>query len=232
MNSQTVHPYYLARRPLIMADFLESIVLARPDFERLLPGYSLDDMMPTVLAEFDRVLEALPYVGGAEGRMTPFFEQNTGIIAIGRVLRARGFPVAVISLVMRKIYLAKLSSLPEAERFELGRQWLSRESQAYLRTEALASTGRENPGDFVYEYVGPGRTEAGEPFQFGLDYRECGFCKLFKAGGDEDLLPAVCAMDREVYALRGVELLRSTTLAAGDSHCNFRFRAARADHKE
>nr|MDQ2877894.1 L-2-amino-thiazoline-4-carboxylic acid hydrolase [Pseudomonadota bacterium] len=91
---------------------------------------------------------------------------------------------------------------------------------------ALASQSGAHDGDFVYDYVGPGTTENGETYDFGLNYRQCGFCKLLGANGDDQLLPAICAMDEKVYALRGIELFRTTTIAAGDSHCNFRFRAA------
>jgi hypothetical protein len=44
--------------------------------------------------------------------------------------------------------------------------------------------------------------------------------------GDEDLLPHVCAVDFDAYALRGVALERKQTLAGGASHCDFLFRAA------
>ncbi len=218
-----VHPYYRERKPEIVAEFLTSLDVASPDFEDLMPGHSLTALTPRFLDELDQVLVTLPYVGGAEGRMTPFFERNAGVIALGRVLREMGVPIDAISTLMRKTYLSKLAGLPEAERLALGREWLSKESQAYLRQTALKSGERENPGDFVYHFVEAGLTPDGEPFEFGLNYSECGFCKLCKAGGDEDLLPSICAMDEEVYALRGIRLYRTTTLAGGDSQCNFRF---------
>ncbi|WP_037085083.1 L-2-amino-thiazoline-4-carboxylic acid hydrolase [Neorhizobium vignae] len=65
--------------------------------------------------------------------------------------------------------------------------------------------------------------EEGKPFEFGLNYTESGFCKLCNAVGDRDLLPFICAMDKDSYGIRGVELQRTTTLAGGHSHCNFRF---------
>lgn len=227
------HPYYAARRDMIAAEFEQSLTAASDEFARLLPHPSLDELRPLIFTEFDRVLTRLPYVGGSGGRMTPFFEANVGIIAIGRVLRRAGVSFAANSELMRHTYLAKLMKLPEDDRIELGRQWLSPESQRFLRSEAAQSEARENPGDFVYEYVKAGKTEDGESFEFGLNYHECGFCKLCASEGDEDLLPAICAMDKEVYAVRGVELFRSTTIASGGSRCDFRFRQrANVDHGE
>ena len=218
------HPYYAARRESIAADFDKSLTATRDEFARLLPHLSLDELRPLIFTEFDIVLGRLPYVGGASGRMTPFFESNVGIIALGRVLRLAGVPFAINSELMRHTYLAKLMSISEDQRIELGRQWLSPESQRFLQSEARQSEAREHSGDFVYEYVEAGQTEDGESFEFGLNYHECGFCKLCASEGDEDLLPAICAMDKEVYAVRGIELFRSTTIASGHSRCDFRFR--------
>jgi hypothetical protein len=225
MRSSELHPYYAARKPRIVADFLESLNLASATFAERLPEHSLEALTPLVLDEMERVFPTIPYVGGAEGRMTTFFEQNVGVIALGRVLRSLAIPIPTISQLLRTTFMSRLANLPDEERLALGRQWLSKENQAYLRTVSHESARRENPGDFVYEFVEPGLTEDGEPFDFGLDYHECGFCKLCKAGGDEDLLPMMCAMDDEVYGLRGIKLFRTTTLASGAKKCNFRFRA-------
>ncbi len=225
----TAHPYYLQRRPAIGSDFEESLRLASAEFEKLLPATPLKELMPRLLEELDRVLETLPYAGGASGRMTPFFEQAAGFFALGRVLRSIGVPMDTTAALMRASFLARLKELPQEQRTALGRQFLDANNQVYLRIAATASNARENPGDFVYQFVEPGRTEDGQPFEFGLDYSECGFCKLCKANGDEELLPVMCAMDKESYGLRGIELFRSTTLAGGDGKCNFRFRAAGTD---
>lgn len=227
MSGEATHPYYEERKALIVAEFGKSLDLVADHFARRLPQHPLSVLLPAVHEEMGRVFPIIPYVGGEEGRMTTFFEQNVGIIALGRVLRRLGVASDLISDLLRKTFMARLSSLPEAERFALGRQWLSAENQAYLRGTAVESEGRVNPGDFVYHFVEAGVTEEGEAFDFGLDYSECGFCKLCKSSGDEDLLPMMCAMDFEVYGLRGIELFRSTTLASGAKQCNFRFRAKR-----
>ena len=125
---------------------------------------------------------------------------------------------------MRQTFLSRLLGISQIQRLELGRQWLSEDNKAYLRDAALASDVGKSTGDFVYQFVEPGKVESGESFEFGLDYSECGFCKLCKANGDEELLPVMCAIDKEIYAIRGVELFRSTTLASGANRCDFRFR--------
>lgn len=219
-----MHPYYLERRSLIVASFDESLQLSAVLFEKLLPQHRLGDLRPLVLAEFDKVLDTLPYVGGDTGRMTPFFEQAAGFFALGRVLRSLGVSMETTAALMRRTFTARLMSLSQADRHDIGRHWLSPGNQEYLRAAALASDARTNPGDFVYQFVEAGKVASGESFEFGLNYSECGFCKLCKANGDEELFPVMCAMDSEIYAVRGVELFRSTTLASGGPHCDFRFR--------
>lgn len=227
-----MHLYYMQRRPLIVAAFEESLDRSAPLFESLVPEHPLAKLRPLVLVELDRVLATLPYVGGDSGRMTPFFEQAAGFFALGRVLRSLGVPMEATASLMRQAFLSRLMSLSRSQRLELGRQWLSEENQTYLRAVALASDEKENPGDFVYEFVEAGKVASGEAFEFGINYTECGFCKLCKANGDEELLPVMCAMDREIYAVRGVELFRSTTLASGGGHCDFRFRQLADQAKE
>lgn len=225
----TTHPYYEERRPAIVSDFEESLRLASAEFAKLLPQHPLEELTPRLLEELDQVLSTLPYVGGTAGRMTPFFEQAAGFFALGRVLRSMRVPMDTTATLMRASFMARLMKLSHEQRMALGRQWLAADNQAYLRVVAAASNDRENLGDFVYQFVEPGHTEDGRPFEFGLDYSECGFCKLCKANGDEELLPVMCAMDKESYGLRGIELFRSTTLAGGDEKCNFRFRPAGTD---
>lgn len=227
MTTPQPHPYYQARRPAIVADFVECLSSAAADFQSLVPQHPLDQLQPRVLEELDRVLATLPYVGGDTGRMTPFFEQSAGFFALGRVLRSLGVPMDTTAALMRKTFLARLLRLPPEQRLALGRDWVSPDNQAWLRVLARGSEERANPGDFVYQFVDRGITEDGEPFDFGLDYSECGFCKLCQANGDAELLPVMCSMDKESYSLRGIELFRSTTIASGGGRCNFRFRLAK-----
>lgn len=218
-----MHPYYAERQPAIEHDFERCFQVVRPDFERELPEHQIDELLPLFRAELQRRVASLPYVGGAQARMTPFFEQATGFFAVGRVLRSLGVPMDKTQLLMRKIFLVRLNSLSTAQRLALGKRWLSPENQAHLRAEAEASRLEQHPGDFVYRFVEAADTEAGENFTFGIDYTQCGFCKLAKAQQDEDLLPVMCSLDEEIYALRGVRLVRTMTIASGGSHCNFRF---------
>lgn len=233
MTDMAPHPYYLGQRAEIRKELEDRMLASRSEFDSQFPSPPFRTIVDLALKELDGVLPIVPYAGGDTGRMTPFFKQGAGVIALGRALRSLHAPQSVIGLLMRAVFLAKFYELREEERRDLGRSWLSSESQAYLRKEAERSQRRENPGDFVYQFVeGSDVGPEGRPFDFGLDYLECGFCKMCRTGGDEDLLPHICAMDKESYGIRGVDLQRSTTLAGGDAQCNFRFRLVESDDED
>lgn len=231
-----MHPYYADRADLIAQEFEQSLRLVWPRFEAALPGVTLDDLRPELQRQFDDVLASLPYVGGDDGRMTQYFESNTGVIALGRVLLKRGVARDVVADLLQDTFLAKLSHMDRDARLALGRDFMSKQNRDQLRLLARRSRDRQNPGDFVYTYVEAGEDADGEAFDFGLDYHECGFCKLCARTGDADILPMICGMDDTSYGLRGVQLKRTQTLASGASHCNFRYRlmpeAAEDDGKD
>jgi hypothetical protein len=74
--------------------------------------------------------------------------------------------------------------------------------------------------DFVYDFVEPG---PGDTFEFGINYKACGFCKFAARHGDREVLSNICGLDFDAYATRGIQLVRTQTLAGGGSHCDFRF---------
>jgi L-2-amino-thiazoline-4-carboxylic acid hydrolase len=147
-----------------------------------------------------------------------------GFMAISRVLRRHGVPAPVIGEIERETYQAQLLTVSEAERLATGRQFMSAENQALLREQAARSATESHQTefweDFVYDFVEP---DTGDSFEFGINYKACGFCKLAARHGDKDILPNICGLDFVAYAARGIRLERTQTLAGGASHCNFRF---------
>ncbi len=184
----------------------------------------IDGIRRDVMDEFEIVLTQMPYVGGATSRMSDFFMRLMGFMTISRVLRRHGVPLSVIGEIERETYKAQLLTVSEAERLAAGRQFMSLENQALLREQATQSASEshqtEFPEDFVYDFVEPGR---GDDFEFGINYKACGFCKFAARHGDKDILPNICGLDFDAYATRGIRLERTQTLAGGASHCNFRF---------
>ena len=219
-----IHPFYQTHRHAMEAAMRERIGLAEAMLRERTHLSDIDAIRQEVMDEFQIVLTQMPYVGGAASRMSDFFMRLTGFMAISRVLRRHGVPVPVIGEIERETYKAQLLMIPEAERLVAGRQFMSRENQALMREQAARSVTKahqaEFPEDFVYDFVEPGPEDT---FEFGIDYKACGFCKLAACHGDKENLPNICGLDFVAYAARGIRLERTQTLAGGATHCNFRF---------
>ncbi|MFK4382627.1 L-2-amino-thiazoline-4-carboxylic acid hydrolase [Bradyrhizobium sp. USDA 223] len=219
-----IHPFYQTHRHAMEAAMRERLDLAEAMLRERTDLSDIHAIRLEVMDEFEIVLTQMPYVGGAASRMSDFFMRLTGFMAISRVLRRHGVPVPVIGEIEREIYKAQLLMIPEAERLAAGRQFMSPENQALMREQAARSVTEahqaEFPEDFVYDFVEPGPEDT---FEFGIDYKACGFCKLAARRGDTEILPNICGLDFVAYATRGIRLERTQTLAGGASHCNFRF---------
>ncbi|PAY05985.1 hypothetical protein CK489_23910 [Bradyrhizobium sp. UFLA03-84] len=222
--AETIHPFYEQYRGAMEAAMRHRLDLAEAMLRERAHLTDVDRVRQEVMGEFQIVLTQMPYVGGAASRMTDFFMRLTGFMAISRVLRRHGVPPPVIGEIERETYKAQLLGEPEAARLASGRQFMSSENQALLREQAIESATeshqKEFPEDFVYDFVEPG---PGDEFEFGINYRACGFCKFAARHGDKEILPNICGLDFDAYATRGIRLERTQTLAGGASHCNFRF---------
>lgn len=222
--AEILHPFYEAHRGAMEAAMCQRLDLAEAMLRERAHLSDIDGIRQEVMDEFEIVLTQMPYVGGAASRMSDFFMRLMGFMAISRVLRRHGVPLPVIGEIERETYKAQLLTVPEAERLASGHQFMSPENQALLRERAAQSVTSshqdEFPEDFVYDFVEPG---AGDTFEFGINYKACGFCKFAARHGDKDILPNICGLDFDAYAVRGIRLDRTQTLAGGASHCNFRF---------
>lgn len=221
--TESIHPFYESHRGAMEAAMRQRLDIAEPMLRERTQLSDTAAIRQEVMDEFERVLTQMPYVGGAENRMSDFFMRLLGFQAIGRVLHRHGVPLPVIADIERDTLKAQLLTVPEAERLEAGRQFLSPDNQAALREQAATSMTDSHrnafPDDFAYDFVAPG---AGDDFAFGID-KACGFCKCAARHGDKAILPAICGLDFDAYAARGIKLVRTQTLAGGASHCNFRF---------
>ena len=215
-----IHPFYEAHRGAMEAAMRQRLDLAETMLRERAQLADLDGVRQEVMDEFEIVLTQMPYVGGGSNRMSDFFLRLMGFMAIGRVLRRHGVPLPVIGDIERESYEAQLLTVPEAERLASGRQFMSPENRTLLREQAAKAHAEEYQEDFVYDFIEPGPRDS---FEFGINYKACGFCKFAARHGDQDILPHICGLDFEAYATRGIRLERTQTLAGGASHCNFRF---------
>ena len=221
---EIIHPFYESHRGAMETAMRHRLELAEAMLSERAQLSDIGGIRREVMDEFEIVLTQMPYVGGAANRMSDFFMRLMGFMAISRVLRRHGVSPSVIGEIERETYKAQLLTISEAERLASGRQFMSSDNQTLLREQAARSATRshqkEYPDDFVYDFVEPGPVDT---FEFGIDYKACGFCKFAAHHGEKEILPNICGLDFDAYATRGIHLERTQTLAGGANHCNFRF---------
>jgi hypothetical protein len=90
--------------------------------------------------------------------------------------------------------------------------------RARAQKMARRSQQRRYPGDWVAEFV----DGADQPFDFGVDYTECGIVKFLNNQRADELTPYLCHLDYVMWEAAGQELTRTKTLAWGCDRCDFR----------
>src|SRR6266568_8077510 len=141
--AEIVHPFYEQQRNAMEAAMRDRLDLAEAMLREHAHLTEIDGIRQEVMDEFEIVLTQMPYVGGAASRMSDFFMRLIGFMAISRVLRRHGVSLSKIGEIERETYKAQLLTLPEAERLDSGRQFMSSENQALLREQAAKSHRQE-----------------------------------------------------------------------------------------
>jgi hypothetical protein len=169
--------------------------------------------------EYRALLPQIPFIG--EGNPFLIFLLPTSrYLAIHRALRREGRPVEETGQLIYELNQAELRALPVLIRRMIGWLWFTRWFGRRLERRAAESQVRRHPGGFVFQYV----QGDGERFDFGIDYRECANVKFLRDQGAPELTPFVCAVDKVASEQLGWGLTRTSTLAAGCEHCDFRFK--------
>ena len=65
--------------------------------------------------------------------------------------------------------------------------------------------------------------EKTDDYDFGMDYHECGVCKLCQDEGCPELAQYLCKLDFMTAEIMGIKLERTMTLAEGFDKCDFRY---------
>ena len=183
-----------------------------------------DEIVSEARAEFEAIVPEIPYIGGKKNRLTSeALIPSVACLALYRALKKRGKNVEDAGMIIDGIVQSQLDSIPRLMISLVGRY---RSSKLYIRKmkkQAKVSQKRRYPGDWVFTIV----DGAGEDFDYGIDFTECGICKFFSAHDAKELIPYMCAVDFPVSKVMNTGLVRTTTLAEGADKCNFRFKRGR-----
>lgn len=183
-----------------------------------------------VLAEtrtrYAALLPDLPYIGGDRNELTANLCQGALGLAFYQVMQTHEKGADAAGEVLYRAAELWVRSIPLT-----GYSARAANSEGALQARqrsAERSQLREYPGDWVAEYV----SGEGQAFDWGIDYTECGLCKLFSAYGAETFTPYLCLLDFPMSRAMHTGLQRTTTLALGGERCDFRYTAGGEIHME
>lgn len=176
------------------------------------------EALPEMFAQLDELMTDAPYIGGRANRLSRNLYLTVPLLALHRVLRARGKPVEQIArIIYRGTEAAYGNPLYAALLRMQGALLFTRFRRGRLRREAAQRQRRRYPGDWVMEVV------EGDDFELGVDYTECGIVKYVRAQGSPELAPYLCLLDYPMCDRMHVNLERAATIAEGAERCTFRF---------
>jgi L-2-amino-thiazoline-4-carboxylic acid hydrolase len=172
---------------------------------------------------FVELLPGLPYLGGDRNPLTRWIVLAGHYLAFYRPMKAGGMSTEQCGRLMYDIWVQNLSEKSRQDWLNEGARRLSPEYMARMRRWATWSQSRKSLPGWVVSYV----DGAGKDFDYGVDYHQCGAVLYFKKLGAADLAPYFCLVDWPSNKLMATGLVRTKTLAMGDSLCDFRFKKGR-----
>jgi hypothetical protein len=172
-----------------------------------------DIMRREMLGEYRTVIPLVPYIGGRRNRLTSGLVLSAWALTVYRVVLRHGGSAQDAGEVLYRYARATVERIPQPLRHRLLGARRARAQKMARRTQQ-----RRYPGDWVAEFV----DGAGQPFDFGIDYTECGIVKFLHAQGADELTPYLCHLDYVMWEAAGQQLTRTKTLAWGCDRCDFR----------
>ena len=216
--------YYTSQKSKLLEDFDKQAL--KHSRKALAPHFGdeqTDTILKDVRQEYETIIPKLPYIGGENNINTTFLIMSAGCLAIYKVLKDHDMTVEQIGRVIFEMVEARAYAYPKFFLRLVGRLKYGKKYEKYLKEQAAQSQKRQYPGDWVFTFIEGDRKE----FDYGLDFTECGACKLFHDHGADELAPYFCLPDFVFSKAFNRGLVRSMTLAEGHDRCDFRYKRGR-----
>jgi hypothetical protein len=224
MKDQQSSNYYVSQKSKLLEDFdKQALKYSR---KVLVPHFGedrTDAILRDVRREYETIIPKLPYIGGENNINTTFLIMSAGCLAIYKVLKDHDMTAEQIGKTIFEMVEARAYAYPKFFLRLVGKLKYGKKYEQYLKEQAAQSQRRQYRGDWVFTFIEGDRKE----FDYGLDFTECGACKLFHDHGADELAPYFCLPDFVFSKAFNRGLVRSMTLAEGYDRCDFRYKRGR-----
>ena len=213
--------YYLENKQSLLRDFDKTVKkFGRKALLMHFDAGSTNTIIKEIRYRFEGLIPKLPYVGGKRSAWTTDLVQSAWALALYRTLQTLGLNADQTGKILFEVINLRLYSYPKVLRKLFGRWTFSQVSMRKMKKQAHESHQRFFPDGWVWTY----KRGDGKDFDFGYDVIECGLYKFFQKEKAIELLPYLCQTEFLKSEALGTGLTRMTTLAEGQTVCNFRSR--------
>lgn len=183
------------------------------------PHKDIEVWIKEITEIYDEVLDALPYIGGKDNKMTKYLTNSSVLIPIAKILKREGFTIRKIGHIIYEITEQIYNKIPKLF-YTLSRKNMFKEkSFKSWKNQAERSKMSEYPYDWKFDFI----EGEGKEFDYGLDMYVCGLKKFWKSQNLEELVPYLCLTDYISFKLTKVKVKRTQTLANGGECCDYRY---------
>jgi hypothetical protein len=171
-------------------------------------------MRREMLEEYRALIPQVPDIGGRRNPFSATLGMAAWALAVYRVVVRHGGAAQDAGDVLHRYIQSMVVRVPGPLRARtLGHR------RASMEKLARRSQQRRYPDDWVGEIV----DGAGQPFDFGIDWTECGTDKFMRAQRADEFTPYLCALDYVIAEAADEGLTRTKTMSWGCDRCDFRF---------
>lgn len=164
--------------------------------------------------EYRKIIERTEGIGGMKKNpMTMNLINGAMLIAVYKASKEK-----ITADQMGQIYVNALSGNAIVRKFSK-KDCFNADWQKKRNEIALESQKREFSNDWVSEFR-PGK----DINEYGINFYECGICKLCKQENCFELASQMCKFDYVMAEAMGAELTRTKTIAGGNQLCDFFYR--------
>jgi hypothetical protein len=210
--------YFLKNKSRILLEVSDFLAHAQRSIVMLYGEAAACKIAEETLRGSDVILTNLPDIGGEKNYLIRNFTLGAMMLAFYMVLKARGKSPDEAGKIIYEALISQLNTSPPPRLLKEDKQAVQ-ETIFERRKAAEDSQKRKLPYDWMTHFI----EGDGKSFDWGIDYTSCGIHKLYQDHDASEMIPYVCALDLPIYQARGIGLVRTKTLARGDSKCNFRF---------
>ena len=216
--------YYSSRKEKLLKDFDRTAALAQGWLVARYTGEFATTLQREARREYEKLIPEIPYIQGPRaGMLNSFLLITAQELAAYKAMKKHGRQPGEAWELCHQALRLRLAGYPQWKMRLMKRFMFSRLVRKIVAKRARLGQ-KQRFGDFEIEYL----IGAGDDFDFGVNYLQCGNYNFVKRHGGEEFAPYICMSDIALSDAMGWGVIRTQTLADGCPHCDFRFKEGAA----